>query len=207
MKRNIFFSKASMALTFCVFVYALISPVYFFVGENSISNIAFGRLPGIDLRFAMLDRLAIVTFFSLLILFFFTHAFYEKRPARRVLCILSCIYCAVYLAVIVLVGMNGLVVFNFPIISIPLWAVLSSKFFVLLPAVYFLLIFFDKAVSSYVRGSALFHAVCLMLFAVIKVFELIFPVSLRMVVFDISTTLYLISLAMVTFFMYRKYYD
>lgn len=207
MKRHIFFSKASMALTFCVFVYSLISPVYFFVGENSISNIAFGRLPGIDLKFAAPDRLAIVTFFSLLILFFFTHAFYEKRPARRVFSTLSCAYCAVYLAVIVLVGMNGLVVFNFPIISIPLWAVLSSKFFVLLPAAYFLIMFFDKTVSSYVRGSALFHAVSLILFAVIKVFELIFPVSLRMVVFDISTTLYLISLAMVTFFMYRKYYD
>lgn len=206
MKKNIFFEKASMALTFCVFVCSLTAPMYFIVGGNSISNIAFGRIPGIDLKFAPFDRLAIVTFFVLLILFFLSHFFYEKKTVRRVLSIASFAYCTLYLAVIAIVGMNGLVVFNFPIISIPIGAVLFSKFFILLPAAYFFMLFLDKEVSSYVRGSALFHAVCLVLFAVIKVFELIFPVNLRMVVFDISTTLYLVSLAMVTFFMYRKYY-
>lgn len=206
MKKNTFFEKASMTLTFCVFVCSLIAPMYFIVGGNSISNIAFGRIPGIDLKFAAFDRLAIVTFFVLLILFFLAHFFYEKKTVRRVLSLASCVYSTLYLVVIAIVGMNGLVVFNFPIISIPLGAVLSSKFFILLPAAYFFMLFSDKEVSSYVRGSALFHAVCLVLFAVIKVFELIFPVNLRMVVFDISTTLYLVSLAMVTFFMYRKYY-
>ncbi|MBQ9920732.1 MAG: hypothetical protein IJO52_00975, partial [Clostridia bacterium] len=66
---------------------------------------------------------------------------------------------------------------------------------------------FNAKNYTYVRVAAAFHAVSLVLIGMIKVLEMLFPANLRIAVFDISTALYLISLSMTTFFMYRKYYD
>ena len=207
MQRRKIFTVMSMGTTFCVFLFSLIAPMYLFFGGNSISEIVYGRIPGMGLRFGFFDRVAISVFFMLLIVFFFAHVLSERGALRKILCMASCIYAIMYLLVIDLVVTNGLVIFDFPIISIPLWAVLVSKFFILVPAAYFFVIGVDIEQSGFVRFSAFFHAGTLMLIGVIKVFEIIFSANLRMVFFDISTTLYLVSLAMVTFFMYRKYYS
>ena len=201
------FQKLSMSITFCVFVYSLISPMYIFFGRNSLSNIVYGRIPGIALDFGFIDRTAIAAFFILLGMFFFFHALSEKKIIKKILCAVSCVYTFAYLALIALVGTKGLVVFGFPVISVPLWAVIASKFFILFPAAYFFTITAEKDVSDYIRWSAFFHGTALVLIGMIKVFEIIFPANLRILFFDISTTVYLISLSMVTFFMYRKYYD
>ena len=207
MKCRKIFTVISMGATFCVFLFSLIAPMYLFFGGNSISSIVYGRIPGIGLRFGFFDRVAISAFFLLLIVFFFAHILSEKGALRKFLCMASCIYAIVYLLVINQVVTNGLVIFDFPIISIPLWVVLVSKFFILVPAGYFFLIGMDVRQFGFVRFSAFFHAATLVLIGVIKVFEILFPANMRMVFFDISTTLYLISLAMETFFMYRKYYS
>lgn len=207
MARSEIFQKLSMSITFGVFVYSLISPMYIFFGRNSLSNIVYGRIPGIELNFEFFDRTAIAAFFILLILFFFFHTLSEKSMSKKILCAVSCVYACAYLALIVLVGTSGLVIFGFPVISVPLWAVLMSKFLILVPAAYFFMIWAEKGISGYIRWSSFFHGASLVLIGMIKVFEIIFPANLRMLFFDISTTVYLISLSMVTFFMYRKYYD
>ena len=198
--------RVAMGTTFCVFLFSLISPMYLFFGTNSLSNIVYGRIPGMGLQFRFFDRIAISSFFMLMMVFFLSHIFFETG-IRRFVCAGAFVYSAMYFFIIELVGLNGLVVFDFPIISIPLWAVLFSKFFILIPAAFFCLIAFNTKNSTYVRVAAAFHAMCLVLIGMIKVFEMLFPANLRIAVFDISTALYLISLSMTTFFMYRKYYD
>ena len=207
MHKNIIFEKLAMSITFCVFVYSLISPAYIVVAGTSLPDIIYGRIPGMAMRFTFFEYIAVSVFFALLILFFVSHALYEKDIYTKIVCIFSLIYCMAYLAIILLVGINGLVIFNFPIISIPLWLVLVSKFFILFPAAYFFIVALRPSNSAYVRWSAMIHAASLVVMGIIKVFEIIFPANLRMLFFDISTTVYLISLAMVTFFMYRKSYD
>lgn len=196
-----------MSVTFGVFVYSLISPMYIFVTGNSLQSIVYGRIPGMDMRMGSFDYIAISVFFSLLMLFFVAHTMYEKGAGKKLFCAVSVLYCGVYLAVIVLVGIYGLVIFNFPIISIPLWAVLLAKLFIMFPAAYFFMVSLDKNASDYVRFSAFVHAVSLVTVGIIKAFEMLFSARLRFIIFDVSTMVYLISLSMVTFFMYRKYYD
>jgi len=207
LNENVFFQKLSMSVTFGVFVYSLISPMYIFVTVNTLPAIVYGRIPGMGIRMGSLDYIALSVFFSLLVFFFASHVMYEKGIVKRIVCAASAVYCALYLAVIVLVGIYGLVIFNFPIISIPLGIVLLAKLFILFPATYFFMVSLDKKASVYIRFSAFVHAVSLVTVGIIKVFEMLFSATIRLLVFDISTAVYLISLSMVTFFMYRKYYE
>lgn len=199
--------NAGMGSAFGLFLISLIAPLYIVVGGENASAVLFSRIPGMDLRFNAFDRISIITFFVILISFFVCHAFYERSTLRRVFSALAAVYCTAYLTIMVLVGINGLVINNFPVIAVPLGIVVSSKLFILFPAVYFLLVALDKGVSAFVRTSALFHSISLLLILVIKLFEIYMSVSARAMVFDVSMSLYFITLAMVTFFMYRKYYS
>ncbi|MBQ9940422.1 MAG: hypothetical protein IJO74_02660 [Clostridia bacterium] len=201
------FSYVAMSSSFCMFLVALISPLYVAVGGENILGIVFSRIPGMELKITTFDRVSIVTFFFFLTLFFVAHALYEKRKSMKIMSFLSAVYSGVYILILLLVGSYGLVINNFPIISIPIGMVLGAKFFILVPAVYFLLIWCDKSNSPFVRGSSFFHSLSLILIGVIKISEVLLKPFVRVLVFDISVSLYLISLASVTFFMYRKYYD
>lgn len=201
------FLNIGMGSAFALFLISLMAPIYITVGGENAASVIFSRIPGMALRFNAFDRISIISFFVVLIAFFVCHALYEKKLVRRIFSALSAIYGTAYLTVLVLVGTNGLVINNFPVIAIPLWLVVGSKFFVMLPAFYFLSVSMDKTVSAFVRTSAFFHCISLIVIFVIKLFEIYFAISVRAMVFDISISLYFITLAMVTFFMYRKYYS
>ena len=206
MNRKLLYRQAAMGSAFGMFLLSLISPLYIVVGGENISGVVFSRIPGMSLRFNAFDRISIIAFFVLLTVFFICHALYEEGTAKKILSALSSVYCMAYLLILGLVGSNGLVINNFPVISIPLWVVIGSKFFILLPSFYFFLVGSDKNASAFVRTSAFLHAVSLVMILIIKLFEIHLTPFMRAMVFDISISIYLITLAMVTFFMYRKYY-
>ena len=199
--------SVGMGSAFALFLISLIAPLYIVLGGENASVVLFSRIPGMDLRFDAFDRISIISFFVILTAFFVCHALYEQSTLRRVFSVMAAIYCTAYLTILVLVGINGLVINNFPVIAIPLWIVVGSKLLIMFPVVYFLLIALDKRISPFVRTSAFFHSVSLSLILVIKIFEIYMSVSARAMVFDVSISLYFITLAMVTFFMYRKYYS
>ena len=201
------FLNIGMASAFALFLISLIAPLYITVGGENAASVLFSRIPGMDLRFNAFDRISIVSFFVFLTVFFVCHALYEQKTIRKIFSALSALYSIGYLTILALVGTNGLVINNFPVISIPLWLVVGSKFSILLPAMYFFSVSADKGLSVFVRTSAFLHSVSLTLILVIKLFEIYLTLSVRAMVFDISISLYFITLAMVTFFMYRKYYS
>lgn len=201
------FLNIGMGSAFALFLISLMAPIYITVGGENAAIVLFSRIPGMDLRFNTFDRISIISFFVVLTAFFVCHAFYENKLSRRIFSALSAVYGVGYLTTLVLVSTNGLVINNFPVIAIPLWLVVGSKFLVLMPAIYFFLMSADKTASAFVRTSAFLHFVSLVVIFVIKLFEIYFAISVRAMVFDISISLYFITLAMVTFFMYRKYYS
>lgn len=207
-KRGVISTNISMAMTFAVFVFSLIAPMYLFISrENSFVPIAYGSIPGIELSFSVFNRIIIICFFSLIILFFLSHTFYEKKVSKKIFSAASCLYSAAYLTILINMGTSRLVFLGFPIISIPIWIIVASKFMILLPAVYFFIIVFEKGNNVFVRRSALFHGIMLVAVGLIKLFEIFLPHNMKAPAFDISITLYLVSLSMVMFFMYRKYYQ
>lgn len=201
------FLNIGMSSAFALFLISLTAPLYIVLGGENTANVIFSRIPGMDLRFTAFDGIAIVTFFLFLTAFFACHALYERHMIRRIFSALSALYSVFYLITLVLVATNGLVINNFPVISIPLWVVVGSKFFILLPIMYFFCISADRSLSAFVRTSALLHSLAMAMILFIKIFEIYFIMSARAMVFEISISLYFITLAMVTFFMYRKYYS